>query len=185
MPWEFASLWDGALSFGQFVEQSTEHRDLWTGVYRTARIPAWAVERSRALGRQFRMVVLAEDWCGDASSTVPVLARWAELAGNLELRLLRRDAHPRLMDCYLTNGARSIPLAIVLTADMEEIGRWGPRPAELQAFVLGERSAGRRSAAYYPEVRRWYAQDKGESLLREVLEVMERAGGPGRHAGGT
>jgi hypothetical protein len=176
MPWDFASLWDRALTFQQFVAASTRHRELWSGIYRTARIPEWATQRARALG-SLRLVVLAEDWCGDASNTVPILVRWAEEAGNVELRILRRDENPQVMDRYLTNGTRSIPLAVVLTDRMEELGHWGPRPAELQAFVLGERRAGRTSRDYYPEVRRWYAQDKGESTLREVLEIAERGVG--------
>jgi len=172
MPWPFASLWDQALSFDQFVKESTQHCELWTGVYRTARIPEWATEEVARLGRRFRLVVLAEDWCGDASSTVPVLARWAEAAG-MELRILRRDQHPAVMDAYLSNGARAIPVVIVLTDQMEEIGHWGSRPAELQAMVTAERSQGRTSRTYFPNVRRWYAKDKGESTLREVLAVME------------
>lgn len=174
MPWEFAHLWDVALSYGQFVSESTQTCELWTGVYRTARVPKWAIQEAAKLGRRFRVVVLAEDWCGDASSTVPIVQRWAEAAGNVELRILRRDEHPEVMDRYLTNGTRSIPLAIVLTEEMEEIGRWGPRPAVLQAFVMAERKT-RTSQAYFPGVRRWYAQDKGESTLREILEVMTRA----------
>jgi len=172
MPWPFASLWDQALSFDQFVKESTQHCELWTGVYRTARIPEWATEGVARLGRRFRLVVLAEDWCGDASSTVPVLARWAEAAG-MELRILRRDQHSAVMDAYLSNGARAIPVVIVLTDQMQEIGHWGSRPAELQAMVTAERSQGRTSRTYFPNVRRWYAKDKGESTLREVLAVME------------
>lgn len=176
MPWEFASLWDRALTYQQFIGESAPRDcELWVSVYRTARIPEWATQRARALGRRLRLVVLAEDWCGDASSTVPVLARWADEAGSVELRILQRDKNPQVMARYLTNGARSIPLAIVLTDQMEELGRWGPRPAELQAFVVRERAAGRTSRDYHPEVRRWYAKDKGESTLREVLEVAERA----------
>jgi hypothetical protein len=182
MIWQFAPLWDEALSFEQFVKESTTHCELWTGVYRTARIPPWAVAQAAELGRRFRLVALAEDWCGDASSTVPVVARWAEAAGNIELRILRRDEHLEVMDRYLTNGTRSIPLVIVLTEDMEEVGRWGPRPAVLQAYVMEQRKS-RTSQAYFPDARRWYAQDKGESTLREVLEVMARTSAVGPRAG--
>lgn len=171
MPWSFAPLWDQALTFDQFVRESTQHCDLWTGVYRTAKVPAWAAEAALQLGRRFRFVVIAEDWCGDASSTVPVVARFAEAIG-AELRILRRDQHPAVMDAYLSNGARAIPIVIVLTEAMDEVGHWGSRPAELQAFVVGERLRGRQSKAYFPDVRRWYAQDKGETTLREILAVM-------------
>lgn len=170
--WPFASLWDRALTFERFVTESTLHRDLWSGVYRTAKVPEWATAAAAQLGRRFRFVALVEDWCGDASSTVPVIARFAEETGTVELRLLRRDEHPEVMDAYLTNGARAIPVVIVLTEAMEEVGHWGSRPSQLQALVMGERAQGRSSKAYFPEVRRWYAQDKGESTLREVLAVM-------------
>jgi hypothetical protein len=169
--WPFADLWDRALPFERFVAESTQHRDLWTGVYRTARVPAWATAAAAGLGRRFRFVVIAEDWCGDASSTVPIVARFAEDVG-AELRVLRRDEHLDLMDAYLTNGARAIPVVIVLTEAMEEVGHWGSRPSELQAFVTGERARGRRSKDYFAEVRGWYARDKGESTLRELLAVM-------------
>lgn len=36
------------------------------------------------------------------------------MAPELELRVLRRDEHPEIMDEYLTNGSRSIPVVIVL-----------------------------------------------------------------------
>jgi len=175
MPWPFASLWDQALTYDRFVAASQEHRALWTGIYRTAHIPAWAKDELAKLGRRFRLVVLAEDWCGDASSTVPVLARWAEETGT-ELRILRRDEHPEVMGAYLSSGARAIPVVVVLTDQMEEIGHWGSRPAALQALVMAERSQGRTPRACFPDVRRWYAQDKGESTLREVLAIMK--GGP-------
>lgn len=175
MPWPFALLWDHALTFDGFVRESTKHCELWTGVHRTARVPEWAMEQVQRLGTRFRLVVLAEDWCGDASSTVPVLAKFAEESGVVELRVLRRDAHAEVMDRYLSpTGGRAIPVVIVLTEAMEELGHWGSRPAELQAFVMGERAKGRTSQDYFPEVRRWYARDRGESTLREVLAILSR-----------
>lgn len=175
MTWPFASLWDSALTYDAFVKASKEHCELWTGVYRTAKVPAWAIEQAAALGRRFRFVAIAEDWCGDASSTVPVVVRFAEATEN-EIRILRRDEHPEVMDRYLSpTGARAIPVVIVLTDEMEEVGRWGSRPAELQAFVTAQRQKGVASKDYFPDVRRWYARDKGESTLREILAVM--AGG--------
>ncbi len=178
MTWPFAPWWDRALPFDRFVSESTAHRDLWAGVYRTAKVPAWAVAAAAKLGRRFRFLVLAEDWCGDASSTVPVVARFAEAIG-AELRILRRDQHPEVMDAYLSNGARAIPIVVVLTDTLDELGHWGSRPAELQAFVTAQRALGRTSKAYFAETRRWYAEDRGESTLRELLAVMAGHPAPG------
>jgi hypothetical protein len=178
MPWPFAHLWDGALTFAQAVEASApQHKGLWAAMHRTARVPEALLAETAALGWRFRLLVISEDWCGDAVNTVPVLARWTDLAPNLELRMVRRDEHPALMDAYLTGTSRSIPVVVVLTEDMREVGRWGPRPSELQAWVM-ERKRGGAGKEIYPEIRKWYAKDRGEATLREVLAVMARAGAP-------
>ncbi len=175
MTWRFADRWDDALTYDEFVTASTQHCALWTGVYRLAQVPDWAVREAAQAGTPFRLVVLAEDWCGDAANTVPILAKWAAQVPNVELRVLRRDEHPDVMDRYLTGGvARSIPVVIVLTGQMEELGWWGPRPAELQRWVV-ERRRGGAGREIYPDIRRWYARDRGETTLREILEVMSGA----------
>ena len=113
MTLDFSSLWEQALPFDRYVAASTQHRGLWEGLYRTARLPEWALGALPA-GVLRRLLVLAEDWCGDASNTVPVLARLADAVPGLELRVIRRDEHPEVMDRYLTNGSRSIPIVIAL-----------------------------------------------------------------------
>ena len=42
---DFRHLWDKALSYEKFVEESTENCVMWTGKYRTARIPEWAYKK--------------------------------------------------------------------------------------------------------------------------------------------
>jgi len=182
MIWPFADLWDRALTYEQFVAASTQHGELWNGVHRLAKVPEWAVQEAESLGERFRLVVLAEDWCGDAANTVPVLAKWAEQTLNVELRILRRDENLAVMDRYLTNGtARSIPVVIALTEGMQDVGWWGPRPRALQEWTMGQRATGRDMKELYPEIRRWYAKDRGESTLSEVLAAMKRV--PGFHEG--
>jgi hypothetical protein len=101
---------------------------------------------------------------------VPVLARWADAVPGMELRVVRRDEHPEVMDRYLTHGTRSIPIVIVLDESFAELGHWGPRPAELQDWVVANKPRFSK-AELYPQVRRWYARDKGEATLREVLKT--------------
>ncbi|MGH8571660.1 MAG: hypothetical protein ACREX8_03665, partial [Gammaproteobacteria bacterium] len=52
--------------------------------------------------------------------------------------------------------------------DFQELGHWGPRPAVLQDWVMTNRLAIPK-AELYPQVRKWYARDRGETTLREVL----------------
>ena len=174
---DFATLWAGALPYDRFLGESRDqHRGLWEGIYRLARIPDWA--RDVLAGEPgLRFLVITEDWCGDAANTIPVLARLIDESPGTEIRVLRRDEHPAVMDRYLTGTARSIPIVIVLDEQFRELGHWGPRPTPLQAFVMANRATVPK-AELYPQVRKWYARDRGETTLREILAI---AGNRKRH----
>ncbi|HQR17607.1 MAG TPA: thioredoxin family protein [Gemmatimonadales bacterium] len=169
MSLDFRTLWSNALPYHDFVAASTEHRGLWEGIHRIARVPEWAVRMDLSATPR-KLLVIAEDWCGDASNTIPILARLVEEVPGLELRVLRRDEHPEVMDRYLTDGARAIPIVIALDSEFREVGHWGPRPKELQSWVMANRTVVPK-AEIYPQVRKWYARDRGESTLREVLAL--------------
>lgn len=168
--WEMAFSWDDYLN-----DEVKEHRSLWEGVWSRATMPEWATRAADAAGGEWKLLVISEDWCGDASNTVPVIARFAAALPNVEMRVIKRDEHPELMDRHLTNGSRSIPLAIVLRPDWSVAGQWGPRPTELQAFVLREKKAALRpTGEIYRDVRQWYARDRGDTTIRELLAIFEQ-----------
>lgn len=168
---DYRALWDDALPYDAFVAASAANRALWEGVYRTARVPEWALRLACERGRRVRLLAIVEDWCGDASNTVPILAKLGDAARCLDLKVVRRDEHPALMDRYLTNGTRSIPIVIALDADFQPLGRWGPRPRALQEWFLAHRDAIPKDERYR-EMRKWYAKDRGASTLKEVLELI-------------
>lgn len=171
---DFSRLWQGAIPYTRFVaEADKHHRPLWEGVYRTSRIPEWALRRACEKARGIRLLAVAEDWCGDAGSTIPVLAKLGDQADCLEMRLIKRDEHPEVMDHYLTSGARSIPIVIALDEQFQELGHWGPRPCGLQHWVMENKGRIPREERFR-QIRKWYARDKGETTLREVLELVER-----------
>ena len=68
------------------------------------------VRRASSLPGDWHLLVLSEDWCGDAVNTVPVVAKLAERCPNLDLRVLARDANLDIMDAHLTGRSRSIPV---------------------------------------------------------------------------
>ena len=169
-PLDFRKIWQDAMTFDQFVAQARpEHQALWQGIYRHAAAPSWAVE---LLGdRQLHFLAISEDWCMDTSNTIPFLQRTAEAVPGIDLRLILRDKNPHVMDRYLTNGSRSIPVLIILDGQFREVGKWGPRPADLQSWVLENRPL-LPKAEVVKEERRWYARDKGETTIREVLQSI-------------
>jgi hypothetical protein len=166
---------DAAPTFDRFVDGAEQNRQLWATTYTLARVPDALVLRVRALPARLHLLVLNEDWCGDAVNTLPAIARLASLVPEkLDLRVLGRDANPDLMDAHLTGISRSIPVVIVLDDDFVERGWWGPRPTELQAWALGAGKA-LDKADRYREIRRWYARDRALTTLEEVVALMERA----------
>ena len=171
--------WDAALPFDAWLAEAGALVELWASATARAEAPADLVARAEAVPGDWRLLVLTEDWCLDATSTVPPVARLAQAARNVSLRVLNRDEHPDLMDAHLTNGtARSIPVVILLDGDGVERGWWGPRPADLQAWFTGEGQTMEKEDRYR-ELRKWYARDRGATTVREVVELIETAGGNG------
>jgi hypothetical protein len=172
----FPSVWTKATPWPAFLRAGMEHYDLWRGVYDRVILPGAAIEGfMRSPAR--KLLVIAADWCGDAANTVPVLARLADLIPGMELRILVRDEYPEVMNTYLTNGTRSIPIAIALDESFRELGHWGPRPAALQEWVLSHKKL-MPSPQRYAYARTWYAKDKGETTLRELMAAVTSAGTP-------
>jgi hypothetical protein len=169
--------WERAVSFQDFLTTATQHVDLWTGLYERFAVPAEATARAESVAGTWHLLVLSEDWCGDASNTVPVVARLAQAASNLDLRLLARDENLDLMDAHLTNGSRGIPVVILLDGQGVERGWWGPRPADLQRWVMTEGKTFDDHDEKYLQVRKWYARDRGQTTLDEVLGLLEAAAG--------
>jgi Thioredoxin len=152
----------------------TKNADLWAAVWRRAVVGEEYLQRVAAVPGHWHLLVLSEDWCGDAVNTVPVVAKLAALSPNLELRVLARDENLDLMDAHLTGTSRSIPIVILLDADYRERDWWGPRPTALQDSVSGEWQVLEKSSRYR-EARMWYARDRGRTTLEEVVSMLERA----------
>ena len=161
-----------ARSLDAFIADAVENQALWRANRSRASVPAAVTERATGLPGAWRLLIIAEDWCGDAVNTVPLIVALAEAVPGWDARVIGRDAHPALMDDFLTNGARAIPIVIVLDELGEVRGRGGPRPAVLQAWVKGPGQA-LDKAARYKEVRTWYVRDRGATTWQELLDVVE------------
>jgi hypothetical protein len=161
-----------APDFEAMLGSAEANAELWAAVWRRAEVPDELAQRVAALGGAWHLLVLSEDWCGDAVNTVPLVAKLAELSPNLDLRVLPRDANLDLMDTHLTGTSRSIPVVIALDDDFVEHGWWGPRPSELQKWALGPGMLMEKGPRYR-EMRSWYARDRGRTTLEEVVGMLE------------
>ena len=164
-----------ALTFPAYLETVRKNEELWRGVHQRVRLPDDVVEEARSLPGTRHLVALSEDWCGDAVNILPVVSRFTEALPNVDLRVLLRDENLDLMDAHLTNGrSRSIPVVILYDDDFRERGWWGPRPSELQRWVM-EEGMKMEPGPRYAETRRFYARDKGKAILAELLDLLRSA----------
>src|SRR5688500_621170 len=63
------------ITFAAFLDKTESRRAQWHANYNDAAVTADMVTRMRALPGRRRLLVVAEDWCGDSVNTIPYLAR--------------------------------------------------------------------------------------------------------------
>ena len=170
--------WEAGVPFEAFLASAEDLVQLWTSTYVRATAPDDLVERAAALPGEWKLLALSADWCIDAAPVLPYVSRLAEAVPTLDFRLLDRDEHLELMDEHLTNGrSRSIPVVLLLDGDGHERAWWGPRPADLQAWVTSDEAQALAKEERYKRARQWFARDKGRTTLNEVVTMMEASGG--------
>lgn len=132
------------------------------------------IERIKDINKPMTWLVITEGWCGDAGQLLPFVAKMFEENPLVNLQLVLRDEHPELMNMFLTNGARSIPIIIGLSEGMEVLGYWGPRPEPIQREFLDNKISGERNGKEFSEyMHLWYAKDKGVSFQNEFLAILD------------
>jgi hypothetical protein len=128
------------------------------------------------LTERYIWVVITEGWCGDAGQLVPIVEAVAQASGgHLETRYFLRDSNLELIDRYLTNGGRAIPVTVVVQADtLTEAGVWGPRPAAAQTLVQSLKAREAPFSELITQLHGWYAQDATRSTQQELLAMIQK-----------
>lgn len=133
------------------------------------------------LDRPLTLLAITETWCGDAVQSLPYFQRMAEHSPQVTFRLMWRDEGPQLIESFLTNGGKAIPIVIALDQVGEVLWHWGPRPAPVQQMVMDYKAAPEPKepyVAFAAETQKWYTRDKGAVLQEEVLSLMRQAINP-------
>ena len=123
---------DNGLTYDAYKEQMTRNRDRLEQNEQSVELSTQDLAAFRELPRPVKVVVLAEDWCGDVIANLPVLARLATDSGKLDVRIFLRDQNDDIMQRYLNKGQfKSIPVFVFLDHDFRELGHWIERPASV------------------------------------------------------
>jgi len=119
-------------------------------------------------------VVISECWCADAAQILPVIAKVAEANPHIHLSIVLRDENPELMNQYLTNGGKAIPILIISDkATGKVLHVWGPRPKTATAMVEAyKKEHGKLSPEFKEDLQKWYNQDKGQSIIQDLISLF-------------
>ncbi len=159
-------------TFEQFMAKEFTNKLFWQQIYKRAVVGDDVLRRARELGAKWHLLALNEDWCGDSVNILPYVAKLADAVPGFDLRIVRRDENLDIMDAHLTGKSRSIPIIILLDEKFCECGWWGPRPAELQKWVIAEGLKLPKDERY-KQARGWYARDRGASTMNEIVSTFE------------
>lgn len=124
--------------------------------------------------KKYTWISITEGWCGDAAQMLPALEKFTFLNLNISSKYILRDDNPELMDMYLTNESRSIPIIICINDQGEEIWHWGPRPKDGQKILDEAKRNGTDTDAAKEELHLWYARNKMEAFQNEMIKLIRK-----------
>lgn len=119
-----------------------------------------------------KFLVITEGWCGDAGQSVPAVCLFFE--GKNEVKIVYRDQNPDLIDQFLTNGTRSIPIVVILDENDKVIAHWGPRPAYGIELLKKHKENPETypKEQFYNDIQVYYAKNRGVDVIDEILELI-------------
>ena len=157
------------LTFQQYMDQMGTNKEKFVQFLQEIKIRPEDREALKRLGnKKLNVLVITEDWCGDALYNVPVLAKLVEGLSNVELRLFLRDRNPDLMDQYLNQGTyRSIPVFAFFDEHMNEIARFIERPPTVTEVIEKKMLEVRRA------LRADHLEEWRQAVVDEVRDLLK------------
>lgn len=175
-----AALYASGVPFSDFRRAAKRRTHWWNGNYEKAPVDAALVRRAREAGAAgMKVLVVAEDGCGDSANTIPYLARFLDAVGGIEMRIVNAKDGRWVMEAHRSrDGRAATPTVLLLDADHEFAGCWVERPAPLHEWFEASRDTMPQKRLYDRKYA-WYDEDLGRTTVREFVEMLEG------HAAGT
>ena len=171
----YAGIYDQGITWAAFLDGARARTDEWRPRYSNAAVSADTVSRLRALPSRRKLLVVAEDRCGDSAQTIPYVARLVDAAPDrLELRLVNSRVGREIMSAHrTTDGRAATPTVIVLDAEGRFLAAWTERPAPLQALMIEQKKT-LSSDDLHDAAAKWYAADAGRTAVAELTTLITK-----------
>ncbi len=176
-----------ALSFQEYVDKAEMNVPTIKANYEDTQISEedhkhFASLSSRLEKGAIKVLALSEPWCGDCVENLPIVAKLASLYPCFDLLVFSRDDNLDIMDRYLTDGKRVIPVFVFFDEKGQEIGRFIERPQGARDFLARETeqhkglSEEERQKAMYgvrTRLRKLYKTQFRDETIREIRRILE------------
>ncbi len=176
-----------ALSFQEYVDKADMNVPTIKANYEDTQISEedhkyFASLSSKLEKGAIKVLALSEPWCGDCVENLPIVAKLASLYPCFDLLVFSRDDNLDIMDRYLTDGKRVIPVFVFFDEEGQEIGRFIERPQGARDFLAGEMekhkdlSEEERQKAMYgvrTRLRKLYKTQFRDETIKEIRRILE------------
>jgi hypothetical protein len=130
------------------------------------------IQKSNALN----ILTITEPWCGDSLALLPIVKKISLANPNWNLKIILRDQHIELIDKFLTNTKRAIPIFLFLDENFNFLFKWGPRPENASRIFeqYGDKIEKEEieKSEVILKIRKYYAKDRGEETSKELLNII-------------
>ena len=141
--------WDKGITYDEFKVAMTRNQERFGENESRVALDPETVRTLKSVPKPLRVLVLAEDWCGDVVANLPILGRLAKEVPTLDVRIFYRDQNLDLMERWLNQGKyQSIPVFVFFDESFRELGHWIERPASVTERRAAER---KKIFAAHPE----------------------------------
>lgn len=164
---------DKGLTIDQYKSAQQKHDEAFTHI-----LDEFTIEEDESFfnslkEKNLRVVAIVEEWCGHCMLNVPLLIHLANKT-NMSVRFLPRDDNLDLMEHYLTNDKRIIPIFVFIDEDGNEVFKWGPVAEEIQDYVAQFRKdLPERDTPEYEEAFQTFIKQVGDAF--ETNETLWQA----------
>ncbi len=176
-----------ALSFQEYVDKADMNVPTIKANYEDTQISEedhkyFASLSSKLEKGAIKVLALSEPWCGDCVENLPIVAKLASLYPCFDLLVFSRDDNLDIMDRYLTDGKRVIPVFVFFDEEGQEIGRFIERPQGARDFLAREMekhkglSEEERQKAMYgvrTRLRKLYKTQFRDETIKEIRRILE------------
>jgi hypothetical protein len=185
---DIKNYWNRAISFEQYVKDIEDeilsdknlefkpyfelNKKRMDRILNTYLVKEAQMKQFDVLNYSGKLLIITEGWCGDAAQSLPVIYRFFKKF--LEIKIVYRDQNEDLMNQYLTNGSKSIPIVLILNENMEVVAHWGPRPEFGNELFRHYKN----NEETYPkeklmeDMQMAYNKDKGVAIIDEMIKTI-------------